>query len=198
MSNSMGISLTDAQAQAILTDKHRKARPVGKKVLGYLNASAAFMLANGDVIYYQQDYYQLYFQAFFALATKREGVFTKNHSSEYFLANHQRHLAEFKQYFASSYDFSLASLGRIDAACRRLEKSGVSEADLFLPLVCYVAEVLIQQTNGHWSQRALMPAVAAIEGSDGKLYDPYFCLRKILINTHKPHAIEAAITSQLG
>jgi len=198
MPNSMSISLTDAQAQAILTDKRYKAKPVAKKILGYLNASAAFMLANGDVIYYQQGYYQLDFQAFFALATKRESVFTTNHSREYFLANQQRHLAEFKQYFAGSYDFSVASLGRIDAACRRLVKSGVSEADLFLPLVCYVAQVVIQQTNGQWSQRALMPDVAAIAGSDGKLYDPYFCLRKILINTHKPHAIESAITLQLG
>jgi hypothetical protein len=198
MSNSMGILLTDAQAQAILTDKRHKAKPVAKKVLGYLNASAAFMLANGDVIYYQQGYYQLDFQTFFALATKREGVFTTNHSKEYFLANHQRHLAEFKHYFADSYDFSVASLGSIDAACRRLEKSGVSEADLFLPLVCYVAEVVIQQTNGQWSQSKVMPDAAAIAGNDGKLYDPYFCLKKILINSYKPHAIEAAITSQLG
>nr|GFD31716.1 hypothetical protein [Tanacetum cinerariifolium] len=117
--------LTDAQAQSLLIDKRRKAKPVAKKILTYLNATAAFMLANGDVIYYQQGYYQ-------------------------------RYLADFKQYFTDSYDFSVASLGSIDAACRRLEKAG-------------------------WSQSTEVPGAATIEGSDGKLYDPYFCIRKILI-----------------
>jgi hypothetical protein len=193
----MSVPLTEAQAQALLTDKRHKAKPVAKKVLGYLNASAAFILANGDVIYYQQGYYQLAFQAFFALVTKREAVFTTTHSSEYFLTNQQRHLAEFTQYFTGKYDFSVASLGRLDADCHRLAKAGVSEADLFLPLVCYVAEVIIQQTNGQWGQSASSPNAAAIVGHDGKHYDSYFCIRKILINSHKPHAIESAITLQL-
>lgn len=193
----MTIPLTDAQAQSLLTDKRRKAKPVAKKILTYLNATAAFMLANGDVIYYQQGYYQVDFQTFFAFVTKRESVFTTKHSKEYFLKNHQRYLADFKQYFADSYDFSVASLGSIDAACRRLEKAGVSEADLFLPLVCYVAEIFIRQINGQWSQSTEVPGAATIEGTDGKLYDPYFCIRKILINNHKPHAIESVITFQL-
>ncbi|RZJ94685.1 MAG: hypothetical protein EOO60_02495 [Hymenobacter sp.] len=194
----MSVPLTDAQAQALLTDKRQKAKPVAKKILAYLAATEAFILANGDVIYYQQGYYQINFQAFFALATKREGVFTTNHDKEYFLENHQRHLAEFRRYFTSNYNFSVASLGSIDAACHRLVKSGVSEADLFLPLVCYVAEVIIQQAAGQWSQSRVMPGAAAIVGGNGKFYDPYFCIRKILMNSHKPHAIESAITLQLG
>ncbi|WP_019949747.1 hypothetical protein [Hymenobacter aerophilus] len=156
------------------------------------------MLANGDVIYYQQGYYQLDFQAFFTLATNRERVFTTSHGREYFLAHHARHLAEFQHYFGDAYDFSVRSLGTIDGACRRLVKSGVSEADLFLPLVCYVAEVLIQQTGGQWSHDADRPDVTTITGRDGRPYDPYFCIRKILINQHKPHAIEAAITAQFA
>jgi hypothetical protein len=194
----MSVLLSDAQAQALLTEKRHKAKPVAKKVLAYLNATAAFMLANGDVIYYRQGYYHLDFQAFFAFVTKRESVFTTPHSQEYFLANHSRHLAEFKQYFTSKYDFSVSSLRSLDAAYRRLEKAGVSEADLFLPLVCYVAEVVMQQVKGQWSQSEEVPGAAAIVGSDGQRYDPYFCVRKILINRHKPHAIESVIVSQLS
>lgn len=189
--------MPDEQARAMLADKRNKAKHVAKKLLAYLDASAAFMLANGDVIYHRQGYYLMNFQEVFALATKRERALTTNHSCEYFLANQALHLAEFSRYFTSRYDFSLPSLDKLDKDYARLIKSGVSEADLFLPLVCYVGEVLIRQTNGHWDVAPSGHNGAAIIGQDGTEYDPYFCIRKILIDSHKPYAIQAAIASQL-
>ncbi len=194
----MRIPLPDEQAQALLADKRNKAKPVAKKILSYLHASTAFMVANGDVIYYQQGYYLMNFQSFFAFVTNRERIFTAKHSYEYFLAHHARHLAEFHEYFPGPFDESVASLAHLDRACRRLVRAGISEADLFLPLVCYAAQVFIRHSDGQWTPDPKTPEAATITGCDGKGYDPYFCIRKILVNHHRPNALEAVLTGQLS
>jgi hypothetical protein len=194
----MRVPLPDDQAHALLADKRNKAKPVAKKILSYLHASAAFMLANGDVIYYQERYFLLDFQSFFAFITARERVFTTAHSHAYFLVHHPRHLAEFYQYFRGPFDGSVASLTHLDRACRRLVRGGIGEADLFLPLVCYAAEVFMRYSEGQWSADPKSLEAAAIIGRDGKVYDPYFCIRKILVTTHRPNALESVLLFQVA
>lgn len=199
-SSKMAESITAAQAHTLLSDKSKR---LGKKALGYLHSEEGYILKNNDVVIKVGTGYQLMPSSeFIKLLYEREAVFTRNHSLEEILASEKDNLDLFRKFFYKhEYDFSVESLEFIDRDLIGLQKKGVSEADLFLPIVCYVGGVLLKKTQGRWAfskGQGPQTEVIVIIGKNGKVYDPYVCIRKILANGNKNFSLYSAIDIQLA
>lgn len=196
----MATIITKNQAQDIIFDESNCGKKLKAKVLKYINADEGYMLKDGRVVLLRNDVYSIInFEEFSSLAYNHEAALLKDYSSNYILLNKDKNIDIFFNLFDKRrYDFSTESISYIDSNISKLEKKGYTEADLFLPIVTYLGEVLIRETNGKWSDVLIKgkPVVCVI-GENGKVYDPYFCTREVLVNTRRPYAIHSAITRQL-
>ncbi|NJL76909.1 MAG: hypothetical protein HC892_19700 [Saprospiraceae bacterium] len=111
----------------------------------------------------------------------------------------ERELTLFSKFFSSShYNYSIDSVAYLDEDYPLLMEEGISEAEVFLPIVCYIGEVFKKATNGEWEiKKNKKKEVISIKGENGIYYDPYAPVQKILINAHHSHDFQAVVESQL-
>lgn len=98
-----------------------------------------------------------------------------------------------------SLDGTVESLALIDTALRKVGIGNTNEDELIDPLVAYFGQVLVNYTNGQWKLKQVgnPKSEIYIKGADGKLYDPYNPVTKILINAESVFSFKAEAERQL-
>lgn len=198
--NSLKLDL--GQAEKMLDDKHFKS--AAPKIKRYIHALKVYMhnVDGRTIAFYENEARLFKIEDIMNLMDEKEGVFINDFEPNQIIGNIPALLNEFKNLFKiSDNDFNYASkvIKSVDSLYPLLEKEGVGEVEMFYPLVAYFGEVLKDRLNGNWAigKNSLGKETVVVQGADGKEYDPYYCINRILTNGHKPHAFEAAIDKQL-
>jgi polyhydroxyalkanoate synthesis regulator phasin len=185
--------------------KNNLPKPLAKKVVGYLNAKEAYLFSDDSVliVYTNGDSIRKQFSEVFKIITEKESVLNEMVDFNSFVDSLETRLrALATQFDLSDYKnfISLKTLEIIDEKYSAIIKSGISEADIFLPLVAFCGTLFADLTNGKWGKEINRRGdqTLIILGGDNKKYDPYFCIRDILVNGHHPYSFQVAIKSQLG
>lgn len=199
--NATKITMKEAE-ELLLSNKHKAIVP---KVLKYLKAEKAFILKKDErtiIFYNDRDVQIVPFAELFNYIIEMDRVFLSDPKPEEIILNVDSNLEKFKKLFQlqdEKFSYSTDILKHLDTIYSKLEGRGVSEAEMFYPLVSYCGELLIRLTKGNWQvgkNNAGKP-VPVIKGEDGKEYDPYSSISEILVNGHKPYSFQVAIKSQL-
>lgn len=198
--NAMSNILTKIQADDIIYDKTKKAKPLKTKALRYIKAEKGFMLHDGSVLFLRNNTYQLIsFEEFSKALYDAENAMLKEYHAEEILHDRDNNLnAFFKMFDKNRYNFTIESLENIDKDIKILKRKGTYDSEIFIPLVTYIGEVFILNKNGKWIDidKNNHPVIAII-GNDGRIYDPYLCVREGLIEDQKNHYLYSSITIQL-
>jgi hypothetical protein len=196
------IKITAADAEKMLSDK--KFGPIAPKIVKYLKAKKGYMNnQDGRTIIFFEDEIRLYnFDEIMRLTDDLDSVFLKELDPDEIIKNISSLITKFKELFRiddKDFDYTESTLKHVDSIYPVLEKEGISEGEMFHPLVAFCGEFLIKNVHGVWSQTKNEQGrkIIFIKGENGQEYDPYYCINKILSRRHRPYAFEVAITSQL-
>lgn len=197
------LKLTAAEAKEMLGSS-KKFKPVAPKLLKYLEANEAYMHRDDGrtVAFYENEIKLFNIEQIMELSNEKEKVFLTSPNPDKIINNIPTLLHEFKNIFKvkdKDFGYNEETLKHIDNIYPILEKKGTSEAEMFYPLVAYCGEYLKKAVNGIWegNKDSTGKQSIIIKGDNGQIYDPYYCINKVLTNGHKPHAFEVAIMSQL-
>jgi|GEM_PF-4789215 len=197
------LKLTAAEAKEMLSSS-KKFKPVAPKLLKYLQATEAYM-HRGDgrtIAFYDNEIKLFNIEQIMELLNEKEKVFLTDPNPDKIINNISTLLDEFKNIFRvkdEDFGYDEKALKHIDSLYPILEREGVSEAEMFYPLVAYCGEYLKKAVNGIWDRQkdSTGRELIIVKGENGQIYDPYYCINKILSKGYKPYAFEVAITSQL-
>lgn len=196
----MDIKIISLEEAKIILEHGGKAKKIAKSVLLRYKAKDGSLLKDGrSVLFFDTYAWLVPFADLYNDLLKADSVLISPPLPEKIIADKHVYLKAFNDYFGSEgYDFTLKSLLTIDDQYARLEKEGIREADMFLPIVCYLGEVLSKETNGQWEvKKEKIYEYPVIQGGDNKAYDPYFCVQRIITGSHKKFSFYSAIESQL-
>lgn len=196
----MDIKIISLEEARVVLKQDCNATKIVKSVLGRYKAKNGCLLKDGrSVLFFDTYAWLVPFVDLYNDLLKADSVLLSPPPPEKIIADKNVYLKIFNDYFESEeYDFTLKSLLTIDDKYTELEKDGIREADMFLPMVCYLGEVLSKETNGRWEvKKEKIYEYPIIQGSDDKAYDSYFCVQKIITGSHKKFSFYSAIESQL-
>jgi len=186
-------------AKKLIENPALKAKLMAKKVFKELGASEVYLLANDSIVIFKgNQYFTANFEDYFNYTVGIDKI-SYDSSPKEILGKIERKLALFFDFFSKDKcDFSIKSLDYLDKKYSKLEKEGIRESELFLPLVAYVGELMKKEVGGSWYIRNQKGKdFLTIKGKDGKYYDPYFTVQDILIRGHKPFAFFSKIRTEL-
>ncbi len=197
------LKLTAAEAEEMLSSS-KKFKPVAPKLLKYLQAKEAYMHRDDGrtIAFYDNEIKLFNVEQIMELSNEKEKVFLTDPNPDKIINNIPTLLHEFKNIFRvkdEDFGYNEETLKHIDTIYPMLEKAGTSEAEMFYPLVAYCGEYLKKAVNGVWEgdKDSTGQQLIIIKGENGQIYDPYYCINKVLSKGHKPYAFEVAIMSQL-
>lgn len=197
------LKLTPTEAKEMLSSD-KKFKPVAPKLLKYLQAREAYMHRDDGrtIAFYDKEIKLFNIEQIMELSNEKEKVFLAGPNPDSIINNIPALLDEFKNIFRvkdENLGYNEETLRHIDTIYPVLEKTGISEAEMFYPLVAYCGEYLKKAVNGVWEghKDSTGKQLIIIKGDNSQIYDPYYCINKILTNGHKPYAFEVAIMSQL-
>jgi hypothetical protein len=186
------------QAEKILSQNPDAVKLV-KKVCRELDAEEVYLFKNGThLIFLRDKAYLMTWDEYIAFSKEKEKDFLS--TPDEIMAKKEVHLANFFDFFGrKGLDFSVESIKKVDNKYLKLDKEGISEAEIFLPVVIYVGEVLVHETKGKWTithDKLNREELAIIDETD-KIFDPYYCIKRILSRTHRKYSFYSAIYTQL-
>jgi len=188
-------------AKDLIENPTLKAELMAKKVFKELDAKEVYLLANDSIVIFKEDqYFTVSFEEYFNFSIKKDKVFLEPPLPSEVLKNAEKELALFFKFFPRNRcDFSIKSLDYLDKEYPKLEKEGVQESELLLPLVVYIGELMIKETDGDWYIKSNgNKDVLTVKGKNGKYNDPYFTVLNILTRGHKPHDFYSKIRTELN
>jgi hypothetical protein len=186
--------------EGLLLIQNKKAKKIVNTMLKQYEAQNGFILPDSTVVLFWEDKVcKAPFEDIFNYSIQLDNTKYSPPSPEEIISKQEEYLQSFYNYFGKEdWDFSLKSLEKIDKLYPILEDSGISESELLFPLIIYLGEVLKKETNGYWIVKQVKDPYPIIKGKNGKEYDSYIRVHKILSRSHNPFAFYSAIDSQLN
>ena len=131
-------------AVSLLNNRSLKPRLFDKKTALQVGAKEVYVLEDKRaILVYETSFFITDFLALFNHLIKIDKILLDSPNAQTIINGLERELTLFSKFFPNDYyDYSINSVAHLDKDYPLLMEQGISEAEVFLPIVCYVGEVL--------------------------------------------------------